>query len=735
MNFNQNNNNGRIPPQFAKQGNQNMAPGLGPQRPNVPMLPPQLANLTPQQLQHLKNQPQFQTMMRNYMQRQQMLQQQQMVQQQQQRPQQPPGMRQPSQPGAPMGMAPDQFSAPTPGPIQGNIPGNIPGQVAGPIPGQTAGQVPGPQAMGRNQGQVLMNMNRPSVPSNDMGGSMGGPMNPNMMAMNSAASLPMTGGKSMVGPHPGSMGGVPQMPPRASSSGGKLPSSTIISSTSKYPPVPPEIANKLPLKNLSSYDEWSKKLENEGKEVPFNVKLYESIVNKEGKFHSKNLRQQESNKQLNDQLLKDLKSYNDIKQSRMNSIALSSKNQYNNSIWGEGYQGYGNGITNTGTQLILPHQRKRNSRIPESLYTERQLSDKLLKRLQANPNRHLVPIRLEFDQERDRFKLRDTFLWDLNEDQLSLEQFVGLLLEDYKFIGPQHMPTILMSIKEQIKEYSKKPDKVMGELRVPIKIDITINNTQYTDQFEWDILNFEDNDPEEFAIILCDEMNLPGEFGTAITHSIREQTQLFHKSLFLVGYSFDGSPVNEDEIRSHLLPPLRLMSQEAYRASFGSMVDDYFSILRNPTNVADYTPSLVKLTQLEVERLDKEIERESRRKRRHNLNEDVMASTAGTSLSSSGGRGSSSRRTAFHGARGGPVLPDLSDTPKTCRTPQPSSVLPGGVDLGVPDIFGYNEVIVHRSQVPNPDYKPPTPEITNQRVMYHNDINLNRFLVKIKLPM
>lgn len=547
-------------------------------------------------------------------------------------------------------------------------------------------QAPAPQS--QHQGQPMAPMAQMAPTQMAPGQGVNGAMPGQAMAPGQMAPGQMAPGQVGPGPGPGqvpqAMDGqmAGQVPPQAQPS---QPSQTF----TNFPPVPPEILAKAKLNHLSSYDQWSKQLAAEGKDVPSAVKVYESIINREAKSRAKHAKNSEANKHTISNLIQDAKAYNELKQLRMNAITLSLKNQFNNSIWGEGYQGYGNGTSNTVTQLILPANRKRPSAVPESLATERETNQRILDLLVQNPARNLVPIRLEFEQERDRFKLRDTFLWDLNEQEISVEQFVAMLLEDYKFISQSHMSTITSSIHEQIKEYQKNPEKTMGELRVPIKINITMNNTQYTDQFEWDILNFEENDPEEFSTILCEEMNLPGEFSTAIAHNIREQTQLFHKSLFLVGYSFDGLAVNEDEIRSHLLPPLRLMTQGSK-----DQVDEYLSILRNPANVIDYGPTLLKLTQLELERLEKEIERESRRKRRHNTYEEPPT-----------GRGSS-RRAAFHGGRGGPVLPDLSGIPKTFRTPQPSSVLPGGVDLGVPDINAYDEVIVHRSQVANPEYKP-----------------------------
>ena len=76
---------------------------------------------------------------------------------------------------------------------------------------------------------------------------------------------------------------------------------------------------------------------------------------------------------------------------------------------------------------------------------------------------------------------------------------------------------------------------------------------------------------------------------------------MYYKALNMVGYGFDGSPVHEDEIRNHLLPPLRLVSSD----SESWMI---FLNFKKPIKFARlFTYS--KLSQLEVERLDKEMER------------------------------------------------------------------------------------------------------------------------------
>lgn len=87
------------------------------------------------------------------------------------------------------------------------------------------------------------------------------------------------------------------------------------------------------------------------------------------------------------------------------------------------------------------------------------------------------------------------------------------------------------------------------------------------------------------------------ECRTAIAHSIREQVQIYQKSLFLVGHPSDGSAVQDDDLRMSLLPSL----------STGARAMD---------QVAAFTPILSYLSDSEIERNEKEREKELNRRRR-----------------------------------------------------------------------------------------------------------------------
>src|SRR4029079_17958591 len=91
------------------------------------------------------------------------------------------------------------------------------------------------------------------------------------------------------------------------------------------------------------------------------------------------------------------------------------------------------------------------------------------------------------------------------------------------------------------------------EMRILVKLNITIGQHTLVDQFEWDINN-PMNSPEEFAASMTQDLSLSGEFTTAIAHCIREQSQTFTRSLYSIGTPFDGRPVEERDLTSAFLP-------------------------------------------------------------------------------------------------------------------------------------------------------------------------------------
>ncbi|KAJ3937206.1 MAG: hypothetical protein NXY57DRAFT_736111 [Lentinula lateritia] len=149
-----------------------------------------------------------------------------------------------------------------------------------------------------------------------------------------------------------------------------------------------------------------------------------------------------------------------------------------------------------------------------------------------------------------------------------------------------------------VEEFEFDEAKMTEDMRIVIKLDIIVGSMKLDDQFEWDIDNVKAS-PEQFAEIYTSDLGLSGEFRSAIAHSIREQVQTYHKSLFLVGRPSDGSYIQDEELRSAFLPSLAEGARSMDQVQF-------------------FTPLLNYLSDGEIERNEKERDKDVNRRRKRN---------------------------------------------------------------------------------------------------------------------
>ena len=204
---------------------------------------------------------------------------------------------------------------------------------------------------------------------------------------------------------------------------------------------------------------------------------------------------------------------------------------------------------------------------------------------------NIIPININIEIEGK--KIKDCFFWNINEPYLTVESFVRIYANDNQL--PQSFePEIIAQIKKKISSY--KPFELFDNeenIKV-IKLDIRIGDMEYKDQIEWDVSN-PDNDPEEFAQVVCNDMGLGTEFVVPIAHSIREQILEHQKNVLNERKNyFYGSNYYRQQANKKII-----ISEDNY---LREIFDDN----------SEWQPEIKQISQEEIKKFERKEERKNR---------------------------------------------------------------------------------------------------------------------------
>lgn len=248
---------------------------------------------------------------------------------------------------------------------------------------------------------------------------------------------------------------------------------------------------------------------------------------------------------------------------------------------GYGFMNGGGDMERKEKEVKKPRQKTQHVQ-----YSERQMAE------QSEREEILVPLRLALEYE--DYRITDFFMWNLNEEVITPEQFAAITCKDLDLpVG--FLSVIENSIKNQLSEYRAVANiKLPPEagLRVVINLSVNLDKKLYEDKFEWDL--GADLTAESFAKTVVQDLGLAGEFYPAIAHAVHEQLLRMKKE------AIDG----------HL--PQEIDNLAAFNQEAGWRMDQ--ELLGE-----EWVPTVEILSQEEIERREIERERNIRRLKRESM--------------------------------------------------------------------------------------------------------------------
>ncbi|KIP08631.1 hypothetical protein PHLGIDRAFT_104133 [Phlebiopsis gigantea 11061_1 CR5-6] len=254
--------------------------------------------------------------------------------------------------------------------------------------------------------------------------------------------------------------------------------------------------------------------------------------------------------------------------------------------------------------------------------------------MQARKSSALVPIRVEF--ETDTHRIRDCFVWNLNEDLIQPEAFARTFCQDLDLPTNTWTDLVANQIRAQLEDhegvsamdfdvvdpYSPGEEEV-PECRVILSIDVQIATYHLQDHIEWDLLS--PLTPEQFAFTLCADLGLSGEAVPLVAHAIHEELIKHKRDAIEWGVigTESHAPVADDPDRPRDRSGLSLLKDKTgLGLGWGRTPKDgrgpkpLRSVWRDWEEAEQFRTRFEVLSAEEVERREIERERASRRLRR-----------------------------------------------------------------------------------------------------------------------
>ncbi|SCV72277.1 BQ2448_4971 [Microbotryum intermedium] len=205
-------------------------------------------------------------------------------------------------------------------------------------------------------------------------------------------------------------------------------------------------------------------------------------------------------------------------------------------VWGDG-KSYLGTLPPGNLVIVQPAKMTRHGAFdnPPLASSEDQLED------QADQQTVFVPIQI--DLEVDMFRIRDSFVWNINEKLITPESFARIFCDDLD-IPPSCASEVARQIKEQcgeqmgvaeipVRAAEEELAEIEKDLRVILHLNVMVGTLHLVDRIEWDLSS--SLTPELFAAVLVRDISLPSSASPLIATAIHEELHRLKKDCLQMG--------------------------------------------------------------------------------------------------------------------------------------------------------------------------------------------------------